>query len=152
MARQTIDHSTLVKLVDAGAVRAAHVIGRTGGWGVIVSCGKTVRQLAAQRGKLRLFSKLDTVVTYLKGIGIARFDVDTLDYDPGENRRARPDRAQALKHAHATAAYDKWFRTQVQASLDDPHPSIPHEAVTESWAKKRAQLLKKSKMKAGAKV
>ena len=26
-------------------------------------------------------------------------------------------------------AYDVWFRAQVQASLDDPRPSIPHDQV-----------------------
>jgi hypothetical protein len=24
-------------------------------------------------------------------------------------------------------AYDRWFRAQVQASLDDPRPGIPHD-------------------------
>lgn len=145
MAEQTIDHATLVKLIDAGTVRAARVIGRAGGWGIIVSCGRTARALAAQRGKLRLFSKLDTVVTYLKGIGLDRFDVDAIHYDSRHTRRARPDRAAALKHAHEAAAYDKWFREQVQASLNDPRPSVPHEAVAERWAKKRAQLQKRAK-------
>ncbi|MGE1176689.1 antitoxin [Pseudomonas sp. BW7P1] len=27
------------------------------------------------------------------------------------------------------ASYDRWFRAEVQASLDDPRPSIPHEQV-----------------------
>ncbi|MDE1171188.1 MAG: hypothetical protein PW734_08285 [Verrucomicrobium sp.] len=27
------------------------------------------------------------------------------------------------------AEYDKWFRAKVQASLDDPRPSIPHAQV-----------------------
>lgn len=27
------------------------------------------------------------------------------------------------------ASYDRWFRAQVQASLDDPRPSIPHDKV-----------------------
>ena len=27
------------------------------------------------------------------------------------------------------ASYDSWFRTQVQASLDDPRESIPHDQV-----------------------
>ncbi len=26
-------------------------------------------------------------------------------------------------------AYDKWFRAEVQASLDDPRPTIPHDEV-----------------------
>lgn len=25
------------------------------------------------------------------------------------------------------ASYDRWFRSKVQASLDDPRPSIPHD-------------------------
>lgn len=29
------------------------------------------------------------------------------------------------------ASYDRWFRAEVQASLDDPRPSIPHEQVME---------------------
>lgn len=27
------------------------------------------------------------------------------------------------------AAYDRWFREQVQAALDDPRPGIPHDQV-----------------------
>ena len=27
------------------------------------------------------------------------------------------------------ASYDRWFRAQVQASMDDPRPNIPHEQV-----------------------
>jgi len=152
MADEAINHSALAKLVESGTVRAAHGVGQAGGWGIIVKCGRTVRPLAAQRGKLRLFSKLETVAAYLKGIGIARFDVDVLDYDPEHARRARPDRAAALKRAHEAAAYDKWFRSQVQAALDDPRPSIPHEEVSARWAKQRAQLLKKVKAAQGPKA
>ena len=152
MTAQTIDHATLAKLVEAGAVRAAHVTGRAGGWGVVVKHGRIERPLAAQRGEARLFAKLDTVVAYLKGIGIARFDVDAVHYDASRGRRARPDRAEAMKRAHEAAAYDKWFRNQVQAALDDPRPAIPHEEVAARWARKRAQLLKKVKARQGAKA
>jgi hypothetical protein len=152
MVKDTIDHATLVKLVDAGAVRAAHVVGRAGGWGVTVACGKTARSLAVQRGRERLFSKLDTVVTYLKRIGVDRFDVDAMHYDSRHLGRSRPDRAEALKHAHKAAAYDKWFREQVKVSLDDTHPNISHEQVAERWAKKRVQLQRRAKARSGAKV
>ncbi|MCL9802501.1 antitoxin [Pseudomonas sp. AKS31] len=27
------------------------------------------------------------------------------------------------------ASYDRWFRAEVQKSLDDPRPNIPHEQV-----------------------
>ncbi|MGV6476671.1 type II toxin-antitoxin system RelB family antitoxin [Azotobacter vinelandii] len=35
------------------------------------------------------------------------------------------------------ASYDRWFRAKVQASLDDPRPSIPHDQV---MAEMRAML------------
>lgn len=152
MAEEAIDHKTLAKLVESGTVRAARVISQAGGWGIIVTCGKTARPLAAQRGKVRLFSKLETVAVYLRGIGIPRFDVDVVDYDPERARRARPDRSEALKQAHEAAAYAKWFRDQVQVALDDPRPSMPNEEVSARWAKKRAQLVKKAKGARGAKV
>jgi hypothetical protein len=68
-----------------------------------------------------------------------------VSYDHEHARRARPDRAEALKLAHAAIAYDKWFRSQVQAAFDDPRPSIPHEEISARWAKKRVELLKKVK-------
>jgi len=141
MIENAINHSTLAKLVESGGVRAAHVIGLAGGWGISVKCGSSVRPLAAQRGKVRLFSRLETAAAYLKAIGIARFDVDALDYDRA--LRARPDRAASLKRTHAAAAYDKWFRSKVQEALDDPRPGMPHEEVSARWQRKRSQLLQK---------
>ena len=47
MTSETIDHGTLAKLVEAGTVRAARVVGQDGGWGVIVKDRKTERPLAA---------------------------------------------------------------------------------------------------------
>ncbi|MHC8369698.1 antitoxin PaaA2 family protein [Pseudomonas sp. MDT1-85] len=40
------------------------------------------------------------------------------------------------------AAYDAWFRAQVQASLDDPRPSIPDEEVRHLKSIKRDKLQK----------
>lgn len=31
--------------------------------------------------------------------------------------------------AEEAAAYDRWFRDQVQEAIDDPRPSIPHDQV-----------------------
>lgn len=56
---------------------------------------------------------------------------------------SRPDRAEALKRAHEAAAYDAWFREQVQASIDDPRPDIPHDAVEAKFAAKREALRKR---------
>ena len=135
MTAETIDHVTLSRLAEAGAVRAAHVVGQAGGWALSVKYGMAERFLAAQRsGKLRLFRKLETVTAYLKTLGISRFDVDASGYDAAEakTRHKRPDRAEALKRAHEAAEHDAWFRGQVQSALDDAdRPGavfIPHAA------------------------
>ncbi|MEO8410608.1 MAG: hypothetical protein ABI478_08550 [Propionivibrio sp.] len=139
---ETIDHGTLSRLVEAGAVRGARIVGQSGGWAVLVKYGMTERPLAAQRSRqVRLFRKFETLVSYLKEIGIARFDVDAANYDAATTGAARrPDRAEALKRAHEAAAYDAWFREQVQASIDDPRPSVPDEEARAMFAKRKAAL------------
>ena len=139
---ETIDHGTLSRLVEAGAVRGAHIVGQSGGWAVLVKYGMTERPLAAQRSRqVRLFRKFETLVSYLKEIGIVRFDVDAANYDTDTATVIRrPDRADALKRAHEAAAYDTWFREQVQASMNDPRPSVSDEEARTMFAKRRAAL------------
>jgi hypothetical protein len=148
MAADTIDHGTLSRLVQAGAVRAAQVVGQAGGWALSFKYGVAEQSLAAQRsGKLRLFRKLETVVDYLKGLGISRFEVDASAYDAAtaKSRPKRPDRAEALRTAHAAAERDRWFREQVRLGLEEaeaPGAALtPHEEIRERWAEKRARLL-----------
>jgi hypothetical protein len=136
MTTETIDHVTLSRLVEAGAVRAAHVIGQAGGWALSVKYGMAERFLAAQRsGKLRLFRKLETVMAYLKTLGINRFEVDASGYDAAEAKShyKRPDRAEALKRAHEAVEHDTWFREQVRQAVDEADKPdavfIPHAAV-----------------------
>jgi hypothetical protein len=96
------------------------------------------RPLAAQHSRnVRLLRRFETLVSYLKDISIARVDVDSSNYTPDViNTARRPDRAEALKRAHEAAAYDAWFRVQIQTSIDDPRPSIPHEVVEAKFAAK----------------
>ncbi|RKS21568.1 hypothetical protein BJ917_3512 [Pseudomonas sp. WPR_5_2] len=51
----------------------------------------------------------------------------------------KPDAQQLLEQA----AYDAWFREQVQASLNDPRPSIPDEEAKRLMAIKRENLRKR---------
>lgn len=110
-------------------MRSAHVIGQPGGWGVTVKYGMTERALAAQRSQqVRIFRKFETLVNYLKGVGIARFDVDSVNFDavmPGVTR-TRPDSAAKLRQAHQAAAYDQWLKNEVQEAMDDTSPTVPH--------------------------
>jgi hypothetical protein len=92
----TIDHTTLARLVEAGAVRGADVIGHGSGWGVVVKYGMTERALAARRGAVRTFRKFETLVSYLKEIGISQYNVNAADFDPQaiKTSRVRPDASE----------------------------------------------------------
>lgn len=146
MTSETIDHNTLARLVEAGAVRGADVIGQPGGWGVVIKYGMTERALSVRRGSVRIFRKFESLVAYLKEMGIAKYQVDASGYDPlPGNAIARPDTAERMRRAHVAAAYGDWFRDEVQASLDDPAPNVPHEQVQAEWALERAALLQLAK-------
>ena len=130
MNTETIDHTTLRRLAEAGAVRSAHIIGQSGGLGVLVKFGMTELTLAAQRShQVRIFRKLETLVNYLKVVGIARFEVDAENYDSVSVTHRRPDRSKAMKEAHEAAAYNNWIKAEVQEAIDDTSPTIPHNEV-----------------------
>ena len=139
-----IDHHTLSGLVRAHAVRAARVIGQPGGWGVIVKHGSAERPLAATRSKeTRVFKRFETLVNYLKKIGISRFDVDAADFDAASIKTyGRPDTSATLKRAHAALVYDTWFREQIAQSIrqaDDPATRwVSNSTVMAESAKRRA--------------
>lgn len=143
---ETIDHVTLSHLVSAQTVRAAHVVGQPGGWHIVVKHGKALRPLAATRSReVRVFKKLETLVSYLKGVGVSQFDVDAANFDRESTRTyTRPDSSAALKQAHAAAAHDKWFRAEVAQALqeaNDPATKwVSHETVKQDMAKQRAAL------------
>ena len=147
MTTETIDHSTLVKLVENGAVNAAHISAKEGGWAIQIEHGSQTHSLVAQRSQqIRLFKKLETLVIYLQGIGINHFDVDASGYDPLQIKTySRPDRSDAMKHAHEAAAYEEWFRKQVQASIDDPRPSVSDEEARRIFAAKRDAIRRRTR-------
>lgn len=144
MGTETIDHTTLTKLAEAGAVRSARVIGQQGGWGILVKYGMTESALAAQRShQVRVFRKFETLVNYLKGVGIARFDVDTANFDVGSlTTRTRPDQSAKMKSAHQAAAYDEFFRQRVQNAIDDKRPRLSTADAKPRIDAARAALLK----------
>jgi hypothetical protein len=147
MSAETIDHNTLARLVEAGAVRGAHVIGQVGGWAILIKYGMLERPLATTRSKkIRTFKKLETLVAYLKAIGISRFDVDATQYDPATVQTyTRPDRVEAMRQAQEAVAHDKWFRAQVEQGLqeaDDPATVwIAHDEAKAAMQRQREGFL-----------
>ncbi len=87
---------------------------------------------------------MEALVSYLKDLGIERFDVDATEYEV-EGGTSRPDRAEAMRRAHEAAAHDKWFRVQVEEAIneaDDPRTEwVSHEVVKQDIARQRAKLL-----------
>ena len=142
----TIDHLALVRLVEAGAVSGASIVGQPGGWGVVVQYGMVERGLAARRGATRVFRKFETLASYLKDIGITKYQVDASLFDPValKTDRKRTDAAERMKGAHQAAAYKGWLTRQIQEAIDDPRPSVPHAQVAAEWATERAALLKRA--------
>lgn len=151
---KTIDHSTLRRLVDAGAHVGAEVIGGAGGWGVVISYGRASQTLAATRGAPRTWRQFETLAGYLKDLGITEVRVNTAEFEPGPSTGKQDKRSTTasdrMKRAHQAAAYESWFREQVQASIDDPRPSIDDDQARKRFAAKRAALAKRSAPKNAA--
>ncbi|WP_366919061.1 hypothetical protein [Geobacter sp.] len=150
MTHDTIDHVTLQRLVEAGAVRGADVIGQPGGWEVVIKYGMVERALAVRRGAVRIFRHFETLVAYLKEIGISQYTVNAADYDPATPvRKARPDISERMKRAHEAAEYDKWFRAQVEEAIkeaDMPGATwISNDDVKAESAKRRKEWAKRAK-------
>lgn len=144
---ETIDHHTLTRLVEAGAVRGATVIGQPGGWGVVVQYGMNERAIAAKRGPVRVWRRFETLVNYLKDLGLDRYQVDAVNYTPEALKaqaQRRPDAAERMRRAHEAAAYDEWFRGRVESSRNDPRPSISNEDMKAEFAERRAALRAKA--------
>lgn len=139
----TLDHSTLSNLAQAGAVRGAVAVAQPGGWEVVVEYGNTQRALSAKRGEIRLFKKFETLATYMHKLGIDQFRTDVRHFDPASKAVAkRADSSERLREAHAAVAYKKWLSGEIQEAIDDPRPGVPHDQVEADWALERAELLK----------
>ncbi len=151
MSEHTIDTAMAKRMVEAAAIRGASIIGQPGGWSVMLSLGMSEKPLGTQRtDKPRLWRSLDRCIDYLKNeLHIARFDMlDATNYSViAIAGKSRGDTATRMRHAHEAAAHDKWFRAQVEICIqeaDDPNTTwVSHEEAKVSWAKKRAELVKR---------
>lgn len=97
MSSEMIREQTLRELVETGSIRSALATGQPGGFTFSVCCGETWRVLGSTRGAIRVFANLNSMATYLRGLGVARFEIDATHYAAARTRPARPDRAEALR-------------------------------------------------------
>jgi hypothetical protein len=153
MTTATLDSAQVREFVSNKAIRAAAIVGEPGGWSVRLRHGRADKALAAQRsGRVRLWRSLDRCVAYLKDeLGIAVIDgIDARRYEPGVGGAKRPDRARALRRAHAAAEYDAWFREQVALGVAqaDRGEVVDHAVIVEDSRRQRERLLAAAKARA----
>lgn len=137
---ETIDHAKLQQLVAGGGVHDVEAIGQRGGWIAIVKDGVAERVLVEQHGTARTFRQLDTLVHYLKDVGISVFHVNAVGFDS-----RRPNLATRVDNESEEIAHTEWMREKVAEALADPRPNITNEqvmtelqAVIDAARKKRA--------------
>jgi hypothetical protein len=147
---EIIDGKAVKSLAEAHAIQGAVVVGQPGGWAVLVRYGTVERAVAAQRShQPRLWRNLNTAVSFVREeLGMPRFEIDTVDYDPEAIERKRPDQTERLRQQQEAAAYDTWFRAQVQEALDGikdgTNRVIPEEEWKDISARMRADLLRRA--------
>ncbi|QND47843.1 hypothetical protein HB780_19475 [Rhizobium lusitanum] len=148
---EIIDGKTVKSLAEAHAIQGAVVVGQPGGWAVLVRYGTAERAVAAQRShQPRLWRNLNTAVSFVREeLGMPRFEIDTVDYDPEAIERKRPDQTERLRQQQEAAAYDTWFRAQVQEALDGikdgTNRVVPDEEVKDRLDALRAELTRRAR-------
>ena len=119
---------------NAGGVTGVTLKGQGGGFFVEVATrsGQDALLVKARSTEPRRFGNPTSALIVLRDVGIAVAHLDATDWNPDQKdmTRSRQNRAEAMRTAHEAAAYNQWLAAEVQASIDDPRPSIPHDEVT----------------------
>ncbi|WP_292976468.1 hypothetical protein [Nitrosomonas sp.] len=118
---------------NAGSVANVTLKGQDGAFFIHIATrnGSEAVLSKARSIEPRRFSNPLVALNVLRDIGIMVGRFDASAYDPTDNK---PDagnrgRANATREAHKAAAYNQWLTAEIQASIDDPRPSILHDEV-----------------------
>jgi len=118
---------------NAGGVTGVTLKGEGGGFFVEIATrsGQDAFLVKARSTEPRRFGNPTSALIVLRGVGIAVAQLDATNWNPDQKdmTRSRQSRGEAMRGAHEAAAYNQWLAAEVQASLDDPRPSIPHDEV-----------------------
>jgi hypothetical protein len=132
---KTLDVSQAAAAAQAGGVLSAILKAEGGAFYVELETrtAGTAVLVTSNNRRPRAFRNPAKALEVIRELGLqtGRFSLEA--WRPGDvkfDRPARPDRAEAMKATHASAAaYDRWLREQVQVAIDDPRPTIAHEDV-----------------------
>ncbi len=130
---QSMTLEQLRATVSAGGVVGVTLKGEGGGFFLEIATrsGQDAILSKARSVEPRRFGNPTSALVVLRGIGIAVAQLDVTHWNPEQKdmSQSRQNRAQAMREAHEAAAYTKWLAAEIQKSIDDPRPSIPHDEV-----------------------
>lgn len=138
MTPDTIDGKAVKTLAMAHALNGAVVLGRPGGFAVLVKYGTNERAIAAQRSRrMRIWRNLNTAAAYVREeLGLVRFEIDMTEHDPAAVERKRPDTAERQRQLHEAGEHDAWFRSQVQKAVDGIEEGSNRMISEDEWAER----------------
>ena len=112
-ASGSIKEPVLRELQEASVLLGARITGQEKGFAVVFRIGTNGEKiLARQRGGTRLFASLDSAGAFIHDLGLVKFDVDMRGHVPGRLRKARPDRAEAMRKTRTKLKQDLLFTEQ----------------------------------------
>lgn len=130
---QSMTLEQLRATANAGGVTGVTLKGQAGGFFVEIATrsGQDAVLSKARGTEPRHFGNPSSALVLLRDVGIATAQIDTTNWDPEQKNMSysRQTRADAMREAHKAAAYNLWLASEIQASIDDPRPSIPHDDV-----------------------
>jgi len=131
MHSMTLDQ--LRAAAHAGGVVGVTLKGQGGGFFMEISTrsGQDAVLSKARSTEARRFGSPSSALIVLRDIGITMARLDATHWNPNQKEatQGRENRSQAMRAAHEAAAYNLRLAGEIQAAIDDPRPSIPHDAV-----------------------
>lgn len=117
----------------AGGVAGVTLTGQGGVFMLRISTrsGQDAVLAKARSTEPRRFGNPASAMILLREVGIAVAQLDATDWNPEEKdmSRSRASQADAMRTAHQAAAHNRWLAAEIQESLEDPRPSVPHDEV-----------------------
>lgn len=117
----------------AGGVAGVTLKGMGGGFVIEIATrsGQDVFLAKARSTEPRRFGNPASALLVVRdlGLGTARVDVTEWDPDQKDMSRSREARSEAMREAHQAAAHARLLTRDIEASIADARPSVPHDEV-----------------------
>lgn len=146
---QSMTLEQLRATASAGGVVGVTLKGQGSGFFMEIATrsGQDAFLVKARSTEPRRFGSPNSALIVLRDLGIAVAQLDATNWNPDQKEvtQNRDSRAKAMREAHEAAAYNQWLAGEIQASIDDPRPNIPHDEVMAEMDADIAALQKKKR-------